>query len=137
MTEILSLWRSPLDQVGLIEAQKLAARQPQCSIGYNEDFSAMTIFNYGHYVSGIVTPTGALINMFTAMAPNTYSAYGGRAFIPQKSYAVTASSIAVPDQSVIDGSGGGGGHSGNYWDALLSFCHYTCGSRRFDVFRLQ
>lgn len=45
MTEILSLWRSPLDKVALSQAEALRGRQPQCSIGYAEDFSAMTIYN--------------------------------------------------------------------------------------------
>ena len=50
MPEVLSIWRLPLDKVALVEAQALSARQPQCSIGYNEYFNAMSIYNYGYYV---------------------------------------------------------------------------------------
>lgn len=109
MTEILSLWRAPLDRVALSSAVAIAERQPRCSIGYGEDFSAMTIYNYGFFIDSIVDPTGALGGMFAAMNPGPY-ATGGRAFIPQQSFAVnaTSSGLTVPDQCVIDGSGAGG-----------------------------
>jgi hypothetical protein len=107
-TEILSLWRSPLDQVGLSEAQTLASRQPRCSIGYGEDFSAMTIYNFGHYVMGGASPSMALTNMFLAMG--AANPIGGRAFVPQKTFSVVAPTggFTVPDQCDMDGSGGGG-----------------------------
>ena len=47
MSEILSLWRSPLDRVAVKEAEVLRGRQPSCTIGYGEDFSAMTEIEYG------------------------------------------------------------------------------------------
>lgn len=51
--DILSLWRSPLDAVAIAQAQALSDCQPRCStIGYGEDFSAMTIYNFGNYVEG-------------------------------------------------------------------------------------
>ncbi len=106
--EILSLWRSPLDAVAISQAMLLRDRQPRGSIGYGEDFSAMTIYNFGHYVPVGITPDSGLTNMFSAM--NGANPVGGRAFIPQKSYAVhaTSSGFTVPDQCDIDGSGGGG-----------------------------
>lgn len=106
-TEILSLWRFPLDCVGISEAHRLADRQPRCSISYNENFGAMTIYNYAYYVE-FVTPTAGLTAMLSAMS--TASPIGGRGFIPQQSFAVNTSSsgFAVPDQCDIDGSGGGG-----------------------------
>jgi hypothetical protein len=79
-TEILSLWRSPLDRLGLSAAYELADRQPRCTIGYSEDFSAMTIFNFGYYVSG-VSPSVALTNMFADMTTGI-APLGGRAFSP-------------------------------------------------------
>jgi hypothetical protein len=108
MTDFLSLWRSPLDQVALAEATSLCNRQPHCSIGYGEDFTAMTIYNFGQYVSLPVSPSTALANMFLAMS--NASPVGGRAFIPQQSFPVNASSsgFTVPDQCDVDGSGGGG-----------------------------
>lgn len=110
MTEILSLWRFPLDSVGISEARRLADRQPRCTIAYGEDFSAMTIFNYGHYVSmPLATPTSALTTMFAAMIPSS-EPIGGRAFVPQQNFGVNAGSsgFTVPDQCDVDGSGGGG-----------------------------
>lgn len=105
--EILSLWRSPLDQVAIYEAEALSARQPRC-ITYDEDFHLMTIYNFGHYV-----PTGSaadmgLTNMFNDMS--MANPVGGRAFIPQKNFTAhaTSSGFSVPDQCDIDGSGGGG-----------------------------
>ena len=66
-TEILSLWRSPLDKVALVQAEALQERQPRCTISYGEDFSAMTIYNYGHYLPLGTTPDTGLGNMFIAM----------------------------------------------------------------------
>jgi hypothetical protein len=83
VTETLSLCRSPLDRVALFEAESLRDRQPRCSIGYPEDFSAMTIYNYGYYISQpLATPSSALAAMFSAMNPGPY-AVGGIAFISQ------------------------------------------------------
>ncbi len=107
--EILSLWRSPLDRAALAEATAICQRQPRCSIGYGEDFHLMTIYNYGYYISQpLATPTSALTAMFHAMA--NAAPIGGRAFIPQQSFAVDATStgFTVPDQCDIDASGGGG-----------------------------
>jgi len=106
--EILSLWRSPLDTVAMREASSLHDRQPRCSIGYGEDFSALTIYNFGHYASLGGTPDTALTGMFAAMS--AASPVGGRAFVPQKSFSVhaTSSGFAVPDQCDVNGSGGGG-----------------------------
>jgi hypothetical protein len=108
MRDVLSLWRSPLDEVALADATSLCDRQPRCSIGYGEDFTAMTIYNFGQYISTPLAPTGALAAMFGAMS--SASPIGGRAFIPQQNFAVNASSsgFAVPNQCDIDGSGGGG-----------------------------
>lgn len=47
MTEILSLWRSALDRVALSAADRLCDRQPRCSINYETDFHATTIYNFG------------------------------------------------------------------------------------------
>ncbi len=106
--EILSLWRSPLDKVAFSHAQLLCDLQPHCSISYGENFSAMTIYNYGYYVSTQPTYDAALTAMLGDMA--RANPIGGRAFIPQQRFAVdaTSSGFAVPDQCVIDGSGGGG-----------------------------
>lgn len=112
--EILSLWRSPLDRAALSGAVLLAERQPRCTtIGYGEDFSAMTIFNFGHYYTG-GPANSALTTMFGQMNPGPYSTVGGRVFFPQQSFPVNAPSngIPVPDQCDIDGSGGGGTISG-------------------------
>jgi hypothetical protein len=112
--EILSLWRSPLDQIAFAEANALPNRQPHCSIGYAEDFSAMTIFNYGYYVTNASGNLDtALADMFLAMNPGPYG-FGGTAFISQTSFpagtAVHASTngFTVPDQCNIIGSGLGG-----------------------------
>ena len=111
--DVLSLWRSPLDQVALSEAHRLSARQPLCtSVPFNQAFNLMTIYNYGSYVG---SPGGTaahnsteLGNMFSDMA--TASPIGGTAFIPQDEFQVNAvgSGFAVPDQCNIIGSGGGG-----------------------------
>ncbi len=123
MREILSLWRSPLDEVALAAAAHLGARQPRDSIGYAEDFSAMTIFNYGYYVTNAGgDPATALTNMFLAMTPGPH-ANGGTAFISQTtlpSILASTSGFAVPDQCNIIGAGGGGIASGP-----LSFYHFT------------
>ena len=43
--DVLSLWRSPLDQVALSEAHRLSARQPLCtSVPFNQAFNLMTIY---------------------------------------------------------------------------------------------
>lgn len=134
MTDVLSLWQSPLDQVGLSAAVVLSNRQPRCSIGQGEDFSAMTIYNFAHYylASSPVNTGTALTAMFTAMNPGPYE-IGGQAFIPQLTYDnVTLSSTAfmVPDQCNITGSGGGGstGHSG------MSYYHFTVDYTSGSVF---
>lgn len=108
MNDVLTLWRSPLDKVALAQAKSLSARQPCCSIGYAEDFSAMTIYNYGYYQT--TTPDVALTDMFGDMNPNSQGAVGALAFIPQQSFSVHASpsGYAVPDQTNIIASGGGG-----------------------------
>jgi|SRR5579863_7223864 len=89
----------------------MADRQPRCStIGYGEDFSAMTIYNYGYYISQpLATPSTALSAMFAVMSPGPYTD-GGLAFVPQQEFGVAASSsgFAVPDQCNVVGSGGGG-----------------------------
>lgn len=111
MRDILSVWRSPIDQVALSEADALFRSRPRCSIGYNEDFSQMTAYNYGYYVTAAMGDTDmGLTNMFDAMNPNLYGNNGGSAFIPQLTYAVdaTAGGFSVPDQCDISGSGGGG-----------------------------
>jgi hypothetical protein len=87
MTDVLSLWRSPLDQVGLSAAEVLSNRQPRCSIEQGEDFSAMTIYNFAHYylATSPLNAGTALAAMFTAMNPGPY-AMGGLAFIAQLNY---------------------------------------------------
>ncbi len=130
MSEILSLWRSPLDKVALCQTEALRDRQPQCSIGYAEDFSAMTIYNFGYYVTNYA-PTApydaALTQMFSDMNPNLYTNYGGMAFIPQQSFAVDSNYSAnpgpynVPDQVNIIGSGGGGTSVGS----ASAFFHFV------------
>lgn len=110
MSDILSLWRLPLDKVALREAQALFDRQPRCtSIGYGEDFSQMTVYNFGYYVENYSPLETALGQMFEAIATGEYtSTGGGLAFIPQQSFPVVADSFYVPDQCVMVGSGGGG-----------------------------
>jgi len=111
VSDVLSLWRSPLDKVALARAEALSHRQPRCStIGYDEDFSAMTIYNFGHYVSGMIAPDGALAAMLSAMSPSSQGNPGGLAFIPQQTFSVNSQvgGFSVPDQSNIVGSGGGG-----------------------------
>jgi hypothetical protein len=111
VNEILSLWRSPLDKVAVAEAEALSDRQPRLStIGYDQDFSAMTVYNFGYYISAAVTPDAALAAMFSAMNPSSQGITGALAFIPQQSFAVysQAGGFSVPDQCNIVGSGGGG-----------------------------
>jgi hypothetical protein len=123
MAEILSLWRSPLDQVGASAAEILSKRQPRCSIGPGEDFSAMTIYNFEYYyLATSPANTGtALTSMFAAMNPGPYAS-GGLAFIPQLNYnnvVLSSAPFVVPDQCNIVGSGGGGAGK------LTSFYHFT------------
>ena len=133
MTEVLSLWRSPLDQVALSLAQSLRDAQPRCSIGLGEDFHAMTIFNYGYYLSQSgATPDSALTAMFSAMNPGPY-ATGGIAFIPQvllpSSVKASTYGFTVPDQCNVIGSGpGGAGEAGGtpYYHFTIDF---SAGSR--------
>ena len=131
MTEILSLWRSPLDQVAVSEAEWFRNRQPRCSIGYPEDFSAMTIYNYGYYVSqSMATFDSALTAMFSAMNPGPYG-IGGIAFIPQQEFNpvhASSSGFAIPDQCNIVGSGGGGSGTTPFFHFVIN---YTGGSRFF------
>lgn len=114
MSEILSIWRSPLDKAALVQAQALADSQPRCSIGYGTDFSQMTIYNFGYYVGTASSYEDALSQMLAAMgSPGSVFQAGGLAFIPQQNFPVTPSSsypfpFRIPDDSVIVGSGGGG-----------------------------
>jgi hypothetical protein len=111
--EILSIWRSPLDKAALSHARGLADCQPRClTIGYGENFSAMTIYNFGYYVDTYTSSYNeALTQMLLAMQPGT-ELQGGLAFVPQQSFGINYVSggfpFTVPDQSVIIGSGGGG-----------------------------
>jgi hypothetical protein len=120
---ILSLWRFPIDQVAVCEAMELSACQPSCSIGVDIDFSAMTIYNYRAYVDNFGNPNDALTNMFfdmnAAIAPG---GVGGAAFIRQQGFGVQASSLAVPDQCNIVGTGGGGDAPGA---AGTPFYHFS------------
>ncbi len=124
MIEILSLWRSPLDKVALSGAEALRDRQPRCSIGYDEDFNAMTIYNFGYYATNYPPPPNfdtALSQMFSDMsATNPYGATGGMAFIPQQQFAVDAISFSVPDQCNIIGSGGGGSGTSPFYHFSIS-----------------
>lgn len=113
INEITSLWRSPLDEIALAQAHALSDRQPYCTtIGYDEKFDPMTIYNYGYYIQNYPpTPTTALTQMLLIMgALNPYGAIGGLAFIPQENFPLSFSSggFVVPDQTVFVGSGGGG-----------------------------
>jgi hypothetical protein len=131
--EILSIWRSALDQVALLEADSFCRRQPRCSISGDEDFSAMTIFNYAYYIAGASgDPNAGLADMFLAMAPGPY-ATGGTAFIPQTTLisSLSASSVGfmVPDQCNMVGSGGGGPWTGMgnnpYYHFVIDFSNGT------------
>ena len=79
----LSLWRSPLDRVALTQAEALSDRQPRCSsIGYGQDISAMTVYNFGYYVDTYtISYNEALTKMLAAMNPNSLGAVGG-ALVP-------------------------------------------------------
>lgn len=125
MTEILSLWQSPLDQVAVLKASNLGARQPRCSIGYGESFAAMTIYNYGYYISLPKNPNDALAQMFSDMS--AASPAGGIAFISQTTLAsplsASTSGFGVPDQCNMIGSGGGGTLVGN--PPPNQFFHFT------------
>lgn len=96
MTEILSLWRSPLDKVALSQAEALRGRQPQCSIGYAEDFSAMTIYNFGYYVTNYPPNDTALATMLSDMDPSSQGYVGALAFVPQQTFAIDAVPFQVP-----------------------------------------
>jgi hypothetical protein len=113
MNEALSLWRSPLDKVALAGAGALSNRQPRCSVSipYNEDFSAMTVYNYGYYFSPPATSESALAAMLLAMDPSSRGNIGSAAFIPQQSLTmgdVSYFPFIVPDQCNIFSSGTGG-----------------------------
>ncbi len=122
MTEFLSVWRFPLDRAGLSLAEGLCGRQPRCSIDYNTDFSAMTIYNFGVYTGpppfNATTISAALTSMFGVMASAVPA--GGLAFIEQFAYPINADSFAAPDQCNVVGSGTGG-DSGT----AASFYHFT------------
>jgi hypothetical protein len=112
MNDFLSLWRSPLDQVALAQAEELSERQPRCSceIELTTNFDLMTIYNFGLYFSEASgNATTALTNMFGDMI-GAGNGPGGAAFIPQIGYPVTASvtGITVADQCNVVGSGQGG-----------------------------
>jgi hypothetical protein len=128
VSEILSIWRSPLDKTALAQAQVMADSQPRCSISYDEDFSLMTIYNFGHYVDTTSSYDAALYAMLGAMkTPGTGIQQGGLAFIPQQSFPLSASGdeypfpFQVPYDSVIVGSGGGGIAAAG----PTSFFHFT------------
>ncbi len=135
MEDVLSVWRSPLDKVALAAAKALCAGQPRCST-YGEDFSAVTIYNYGHYITTASgnNPNTALTNMLNAMTAPTSLPYGttgvgGTAFIPQGGFSVTSGyeggsppPFAVPDQCNIVASGGGGATDGMH---APSFYHFV------------
>ncbi len=135
MNDILSLWRSPLDKVAVAGAHALRDRQPRCSIVYQEDLSAITIYNYGKYIyyaSGH-DPNVALTSMFYDMNPSSQGATGALAFIPQESFAVQAQAFTVPDQSNIVGSGGGGTPGSGGGSAFFHFVVTPAGgSTLFD-----
>lgn len=143
MTEILSLWRSPLDQVAFSEAAKLRDRQARCSISYGEDFGAMTIYNYGYYISIPMSPDDALTQMFEDMS--AANPIGGIAFVSQttlsSSLTASASGFAVPDQCNIIGSGGGGSGTTPFYHFTIDYAegslflscsgNYTSGGKYF------
>lgn len=126
--DVLSLWRSPLDKVALSEARSLCDGQPKCSIAYNEDFSPMTIYNFGYYITKNGNQAeSALVEMFGAMSS------GGLAFIPQQSFQIDTAKgpFDVPDQCNIVSSGGAGtaGPSGG-----TSFFHFMITSAGSSTF---
>jgi len=98
--------------VALAEAEALSNRQPRCTIGPGEDFSAITAYNFGYYYAeSIGDPNAALTDMLSAMDPSTQGAIGGVAFIPQQTFTMddpTHFPFSVPDQCNIFSSGTGG-----------------------------
>ena len=127
MSEILSIWRSPLDKTALAQAQVMADSQPRCSIGYDTDFSPMTVYNFGYYVDTYPPLDYSLTQMLSNMTtPSTGVQIGGLAFIPQQNFPLNALSsthfpFQVPYDSVIVGSGGGGIAAAG----PTSFFHFT------------
>jgi hypothetical protein len=116
--DLLSIWRSPIDKVAIMEAESLEQRQPRGTIVYYEDFTQITIFNYGQYITaagGITNADAALENMFDAMraASSPYGNDGGLAYILQQNYLVNAydpniQKHEVPDQCNLLACGMGG-----------------------------
>jgi hypothetical protein len=94
------------------EAEALSDRQPRCWIPGYEDFSAMTVYNYGFYLNEAgATSETALKAMLAAMNPSSLGAIGGAGFIAQQSFIMNDASyfpFAVPDQCNIFSSGTGG-----------------------------
>lgn len=126
MNEILSLWRSALDQTALLQAEALCDCQPRCSItiDFDTNFTAMTIYNFGQYtgpppISGPVNV--ALTTMFAAMSGA--NPIGGLVFVEQYGFTVWSNNFSVPDQCNIIGSGGGGSNPG----AGSPFYHFGAG----------
>ncbi len=132
MSDMLSLWRAPLDQVAIIEAEALSNRQPRCSctIDFTTDFSAITVYNYGTYGAdpgGLPSAnTEALETMFALMKDTT--PIGGMALIEQDNFPAnapagtdTSGGIKVPDQCNVSGTGGGGTPSGT----ASAFFHFA------------
>jgi hypothetical protein len=114
MDQSLSIWRFPVDRVGISGAAALVARQPLCSIGADTDFSAMTIYNYRQYIDQPRSPEDALAEMFSDMsAPPLPDGVGGSALFQQQSYTILAQSFSVPDQCNLVGTGGGGSWEGS------------------------
>ena len=93
------------------------------SILFNTNLSALTIYNYGNYVTTPVgnaaVNTAALATMFTAVT-NGPGIVGGMIWIPQYNFQVNANSdLMLPEDSIIQGLGTGGsvgssGHSGSW-----------------------
>ncbi len=117
VTQMLSLWQSPIDKVGIAEAESLQQREPRCSINYNEDLTQITAFNYAQYIySASGDDNLALDDMFQAMtaAYSYYGKIGGLAYIPQLRGSVKAPDPStsvyhqVTDQCNMVGSGTGG-----------------------------
>ncbi len=124
MDELFSIWRFPIDQVGVFEATALAERQPVCSIGSDTDFRAITIYNYQQYIDQPNSPEDALSQMFLDMrAPPSPNGVGGAAFIRQQQYSIPAQSFSVPDQCNIVGTGGGGSWEGP--PPNMAFYHFV------------
>lgn len=130
MTEILSLWRFPLDHVALAAADG-RNHQLRCSISFGTDFSAMTIYNYGAYGpvpnGSETTNSSALTSMFTDMG--AAAPLGGLAFIEQAAFPIFAQAFAVPDQCNVIGSGLGGPGEGGGTPFYHFSIDYSAGSR--------